>query len=855
MAKCHQCFADVGAGKRSGKCTICYCPADVELCQRCAMWEFGPVDTVPDMTVDLRRKQAIAEVSRQDQGKPTNAVSTLGEEPLACETFLRAMGEACPFLQSQLNGGSATLYEMPFNGYACKVIDKFQALYPTCKYDRLALQVLLILHLSSQERVQCRDVADRGGASTSDAAKPLKRWQTRTLARAHLVAHLDDLKAKFGDSVHAFLSKPSVQTALGSNDLEFFLKGVKHPTLMAIDLLSAAGSSEAARETLEVGLVLYHSLTATRSRSEVASHWVARVNPKDFTPKDALGFVSAEHFAHLYGDVGEAKALAVARRAELSRLWNVLGDSAPENALPAHPRFGDPAVASHALLDDAEKAYLQYLPVFDHEAAERASRTACEQHVRSRVVAALKQYRASHRAEPDLYQPLGWTSVKATRGTTKRLGIKDQLGGTSIDVVFRKAGTFGQVSTTLDTSETDNIDAFLDSLVQPDVLRARGKTVYLEVSGEEAVGDDPAAQQRRMARRDAVEAAVQASFGRKKKPYSVDPRVVPDDGGVGSAQEFVDDLCARMRAEFCVDQAFDVVPAQLILDGAGRDQPFTPKAWFPLKTSHVKYAALLPDCGFHADLALETVVGHYEAVTGSSPRPAHYMDWRNHKDHWLYDCFAIAQTRRPLFGSLSTQPFLPAPNPNYGGHIIFYARPPLASRCVFTFGDKHQPRRSMLLLLDTILFARDKKDRSPPEQSAEARQMVLYDLVQRRTNLIEHADKTPEALWAMTFEGKKIPYPTGDYLIECHVFGGIDLARDAWAFVPACDDASKDAVKPSDLAAARADLARLYPRLRILPYEPLKYTNRQSSMKSKDARREAVFKDVVEAGSPAAEED
>jgi hypothetical protein len=832
---CHQCKIDVGGSGRSGDCKVCYSKG-VDFCQRCAMWELGPLPADVDLAAAIRKADDEAEVEREDRDQPEDALNKIGDEPLACDVFLPTMGEVCPFFKDQLTNVKATLYGEQFKVYVCKVLDKFQDLYKTCKYDRLAIQVLIASHLSAQERVQCRDKKDASGESTSAAARPLKRWQTRSVARAHLTAHLDEVQTKFGKPIRDAVARPAWLLALGCDDLELFFKGFKHPTLAAIDLLAAAGGAPEAQEALEIFTIVHHALTATRARAVVKEHWSAKnVN---FTAKEALGFLSEEYFVHLYGDVAVGKAFSDAAEAQLECLWNVLGDDDPKNALPAHPRYADIAVSGNGLLDGTEKAYLQYLPTFDHPEAQAGARTACETAVRTRVLATLKAYLADY-APVEWYKPptlvLSWTDTPAIKGRTKTLTIKEprRLAIPAVDLVFGPDGTHASVA--LAALQKNKIAPFIRSLLTPSDLRANGYRVEIEITGESG-------NTRRGTRRTVVEAAVREAFDAEKQAFSWQPAFVDAHGAFDPGAPmpaFLDGLCARLAADFCVDQAFDAGVSKMIINNALANGIFTPKAWFPLKTKDVDYAVLFPDCPFDAE-TIDTIDEHYEDIQGSSPRPAHYMDWRNHKDIWLYDCFAIEHRRRPIFGSLSMQPYLPAPNSNYGGHILFYKRAPIAGRAVYTFGDKQQPRRSMLLVLDTILHGRTKKD-GATSQKPDARQKVLFQLLRRNDTIVHHADWDNARLWAKTFDGKKVPYPDGDSLIECQVFGGIVLTTDAWGFVPACEDkdslyyVAKDHIKDQDLAAARLQLQTVYPNITVFPYTYSKVAVLPSDTSGKDA--------------------
>jgi hypothetical protein len=846
MAKCHQCFTDLGTGQRNGDCKVCHAKG-VDFCQRCAMWELGPMDAEDDVLPKLRKAKEVLLVPRQDRDKSSSSVGKHGDEPLACDVFLPLMGEVCPFIEDQLKNAKATLYEQPFKDYACKVLDKFQELYPTCKYDRVALQVLLVMYLSSQERVQCRTVKDSDGHSESAAAKPVKRWQTREIAVTHLTAHLDAVKDTFGDKVHGLVSKATWLKALGLDDLEFYLKGFKHGTLMAIDL----GGGADAREVVEIGVILYHALTAARTKAEVKGHWSSK--RPNFTSKEALGFLSEDHFKVLYGDVSVAKAFSDGAKAAINRLWLVLNDDRPENALPSHPRYRDDGVGGNGLLTTVEQHYLQYLPALDHPEGHEDLRTPCEKKVRARVARVMKEYRKIRDVQLWYKDPeltLDWQDLDATTGSTKKLKIEEtQRGGeiAPVDVTFTKSG-MGNVPTAITTTEMGKITSFVQSLLAADDLRRFEGKVKIRISGE--VGND-----RRKARRAAVEKAVRDEFDRLKAKFSHRLALVGDDGQAKALDEqaFLDDVIAKMKSDFCVDQAFDCGVSTMILDRAKLDRTFEPKAWFPLKLTPVKYAELFPDCGFSGAVELFTIDEHYEDIEGSSPRPAHYMDWRNHKDHWLYDCFAILKKRRPVFGSLSGQPILPEPNSNYGGHILYYKRTAIDGRCVFTFGDKQQPRRSMLLLLDTILFGRKKKDGAEAQKPA-GRQKVLFEFVQRYEQILELGDDhEPDELWQMTFARDKTPYTDGDHLIECQIFGGIDLTRDAWGFVPAHEDGAspyyvkKNHLTSDDLGAAKLKLASVYPHVVVLPYKPSEIAGRKSAQ-NEDPQRAALFVDVEAAG-------
>jgi hypothetical protein len=772
MPACHQCNQDIGAHSRTGDCSICFA-SDVTFCATCAMWELGPQATDDDIFDDLRTAPVSVEidVQRQHSEESDDSTSTVAELPLDCKAFLATLAEVCPYIKGQLRNHDAKLYGKRFKTYACEVLDKFRALYPTCKYDRLALQVLLIMHLSSQERVQCRDSADKKAESSHADVKYLKRWQTRTIAATHLAQHLDAIEDEFGSDIKDLVGNKTWRDALALDDFELFMKGFKSPTLMAIDLLALAGGADAARETLEIAIIVYHALTATRRKSKLAEHWSQKAT--NFLPGEALGFLSTRHYEALYGD-GDGSEFCDEAKAKLNALWKVLGDGSPANQLPAHPRFADTKVANIGGLTAVEKNYLQYLPVFDHRAARAHRRSECERVVRARVVASVGDYRRQYCTDVHLRRVtvrLLETTIGGKLGSPKyiRVSVPEH---DEIALKFDKLPNQPHVRTDLAPGEQDKLDDLLGAIRDPAYLAARGNSFDLEVTYE--IGNT-----RRTTRRDAVlgiiRAALETDGVSTWLQYSSDPDNLGHDGVVvGDDEAYTDRLIKYMRRHFHVDQCFDDDLARLLMTR----NDVLPKAWFPLKLRAKPYADIFPACGFavHGP-ELDVIDEHYAEFGGTSPRPAHYVDWRNHKDLWLYDCFAILPRRRPLFCSLSLQPIVPEPNPNYGSHTLLFSRSRTENRSVHTFGDKQQPRRSMLLLLDDILYERAKKD-GQPGQSADNRAKVADDLLRRFERVKATRNLSLELQWAVTLAEPAVPYPGPDLLLECQIFGPINPTHD-----------------------------------------------------------------------------
>jgi len=670
MAKtCHQCRTKFKKGGRRGPCSICS-SSNVWFCPTCAMWELGPRDEpLLNLPRELKKgAKSVIEVQRQKSTKSKDNVSTVNNETPNCRKLLRKLGRVCPVIKDQRFADDAFLYGVRFKvqgkceGYVCRALSTFDRLYPSCRHDRLMMKILLVFHLSTQERVQCRDAKDAKADSTRANVQFTHRWDTRALAAVHFRKHSKAIEKQFGRR-GLFGTDDAPALALGWNDIEFFMKGLKHITLAGIDLLAlCGGDKKLAKKVLEIGVILYHVLTAVRTCDEIKAHWSD--NPQGgFHPRHGLGYLSKEHFKDLYDKEGSAQAedFTTKVQRELNRLYTVLDDvgrkERPYNQLPKHPRFPDAEIAMG--LDPVVTDYLQYLPTFDHPASQKKQRSECEQTVRTRV-------------ERQVRDVLGWR--------TRR-----------------------------------------------------------------------------------------------------------------SASKLLDKLYVEMRNDFRVDQAFDTSVANILKDCIANHRSFEPKGWFPVFARDIPFSEVFPDCGF-GNATFVGVRKHYEdtrnVVGVTSGRPAHYLDWRNAKDNWLYDGFPLPLRQRPVFSSLSAHPFVPEPNSNYGHHVFLYKPDRIRGRFVLTLGDKQQPCRSMLLLLDRVLFSYDQKDGSEP-QGADNRLEVFSRVIERHQAIEADRGKTIAQIWQGQLAKKMVPSLGADYLFECQIFGGIDLDTDLAGIVLTSHDVAK----------------------------------------------------------------
>lgn len=773
MAKCHQCNKDLTdvQDPRTGACKVCFAK-DRVFCDDCAMWELGPLESGDRPLDEVKKSEREIKAQRQVYHRVKTAVSTVANILITPEEFLETMGDVCPFFKKQLTTADATLYGKQFKKYAKHAIETFHKHYPSCKYDHLAIQILIAMHLSSQERVQCRADKDTTGKSSKAEVKYLKRWQTRTIASEHLKQHLDKVEEQFGKRRRELVEKKSWLSALKLDELELYLKRLYDPTIMALHLEKVAGKGSDAREALEVAAVVYHVITASRDKATLGNHWSCAKDLK-FEPYEALGFVSPDYYDFLYGKTGDGSKFSDKASGLINKVWTVLDDNRPKNKLPSHPRYRDASLPGD--LPEAVQEYLQYLPKFDTPANKADERTECEKIVRKRIVVSVKDYAPEWlKTWPELEQPTTMTKEKNT-------DFHMECGSRKQTIKFPK-GFYGiQHVRSIKSAEDRKIVAFVDTVVK-DVFDNQLEEVTIKYTRADFTSKS--AKKRQDAREINITSRVKELFEKKRKTFESSFLIDGvDTWDETAAERLIDKILDDMKNNFYVDQAFDDDLAKAIfqLPKPPNTKKCVPMAWFPYKLRDFKYSQIFPECGFRDSVTLECIDQHYADTGGSSPRPAHYMDWRNHKDIWLYDCFPIPQRFRPLFCSLSVQPYIPEPNPVYGEHELLFKIDNVKNRCIYTFGDRSQPVRSLLLLLDILFYGRDQKDRTKGKD-AETCFKLIDILFFRLVHVKPHADTDIVKLWKK-MQGLKTILVDASSLFECQVFGPIDVTSDFQAVV------------------------------------------------------------------------
>lgn len=369
MPNCHQCNAVLAGAGRRGACRTCFKP-DARFCDTCGVWELGPAD---DSDIYLRDPVPVeaptARISarRLSRSTPSDELTTVAPSDL-----LNLMARRCPLINAQCQDREL-LHGVEWETYVRNTLARFDELYPECPFDTRSMHVLIIGYLCTKQTVERS--AELGADDTADVRhRQIHRFDIRQLAEKHHHQHFRGL-------IHPDIWDEA-PVALGSDDLEWYLKGKRHITLSAKKFLELGDDDVArARTIFEISVLLYHAIHCVRTRAEIEAH--PSNTTVTFRPAEALGYLSTHHYAALFGDVDTPGDFTDETKDRLKKLYAAIGSA----GLPQHPRYPDADVAASTLLTQVEKDYLQYLPTLDE--ADPAQRTECETQVRTRVVETL----------------------------------------------------------------------------------------------------------------------------------------------------------------------------------------------------------------------------------------------------------------------------------------------------------------------------------------------------------------------------------------------------------------------------------------------------------------------------------
>ena len=154
----------------------------------------------------------------------------------------------------------------------------------------------------------------------------------------------------------------------------------------------------------------------------------------------------------------------------------------------------------------------------------------------------------------------------------------------------------------------------------------------------------------------------------------------------------------------------------------------------------------------------------------------------------------------------------------------------------------------MLLTLDTILHGRKKKD-GAKKQAKETRQKVLFQLLRRADEIDLCAGEDDHALWQRTMK-ELVPYPDGDLLIECQIFGRADLTTFGRGVAIAVEDGAAPEYMASkhltlvELGTAKTHISGVLPDLGVHDYRPSVYKKVQQLTPSGKPEWDADLSDL-----------
>ena len=164
-----------------------------------------------------------------------------------------------------------------------------------------------------------------------------------------------------------------------------------------------------------------------------------------------------------------------------------------------------------------------------------------------------------------------------------------------------------------------------------------------------------------------------------------------------------------------------------------------------------------------------------------------------------------------------------------------FKRSEVKNRCVHTLGDKQQPRRSMLLLLDDVFYEHIKKDKDAG-QSHEDRAQVADDILARMELLQICNGKELKEQWALVSQRDKTPYPGSDLLIECQIFGDVKLNNHGESVI-----INSDALGDGEKEKILGQVTNTY-NLEYLPYTQALATRDKKEYPSQETRKALLNK-------------
>lgn len=796
--KCHICNRTIQQQdakrpwKPDFKCSHCHDQrANLHYCNSCWWWECGPMpaaNALPEKVKGKRVQDPLVSPCplRGDEAED-------GEKDKRDEHKLRFQ-EKCPLVASKWDGG--------LEGALDKALQAYDELY----YEPGDLEDDELEAVEAQRRLvhaMCAALVSSHYRCRDTTVNIVHLWDTPVVASKHLEVCYGSMTTTDGKR---FVPKAKAKVAkaalLAYEIIERILKdklnvAQAHKQLRDLQAELTLSNGEI-KETMELAIMAFHCCNVHR---EADDHWDwidpvvggTKVDKGKFKPGKASGFLSAKFKKDTFADT---KLTTEAQQ----KLGNVYASLCIQGQVPGDQRFADQQVAnlSGNVLTPVQARYLQTLPRYDHVGQQVGTHAPkCEKNIRKRVKNRIKavldavvQIRTNKAQELTAF-----AQTLRDVGAYRAQDIPDPIGQPfALNAMVR----LGQLKTTKDqeVKAYQTVGGWFSR-----AKKSKRRDYQTKKNEQQALANAQA------------EAFVINNMLQGYPSYR-DLFVADSLFSAGVITNLVKDTNTdTIRAD--LDPLLDALITDIRggthwLEHSTKDGLFTALAGnpqnFAFRTEtfsaqeQIDWSDVLNLCPkSNAGSTGGDFTGmRYDVTTvqtrtdGREKAWPWYIDWRVEKDRFIYDYHDIPPQELSNFCSFTHWRYdeCPCPYPTYGHHLIVLDPNIInLNRCVFTLGDKGQPHRSALMMLqDIVCGVRTKYDTDGPGASDR------FETLLRLLAHIQHpAPQLPDAAgmrtrwrtlvqnlnWTRFDANQKMPYmPDMLPVIEVHMFGSV-LIEDA----------------------------------------------------------------------------
>ena len=668
------------------------------------------------------------------------------------------MKEACDLIKTQFN-------DVTFKNYvekACLTYDKI--FYKTDEPEqedidkRRVMHVLITVYISSH--TLCRNLDNH----------KVHLHNTTTIAAKHLE---NCFWGNFpSDEEEQFIPilRNEAKAAIGQETIERYIKGkltianAQRDLKKLKDAPFSLRNDQALQDAVKLSIMLYQCCTANRKQNDRDTWYTGLPDLANsftpgllFDPQYASGYISTSLYDKFFD--GDTHKFNKKVEDELGSLFATLYNT---NNAPADNRFPDARVDNLGpngsnVLSAQHVAYLRSLPRMDRIGVDAAHRTPCEVNIRKRITGRLSQlFDGANLSKEKMLKHIEDLKKPLSDGL-KKLNKKSKSLKRKIWWLKKLRINYGDSAkwrTALE-AQIEKVQFRLDrcerfrGVINEKIHRTNNANTRMDDLLDLLIKDMNSNHYWR-----------ESTYTKRFFDYFV------------TAARAVDKRDFFIRTE-TYDKAAQITYAE-VLDKCPKNNPGNIVGNFP-------------GLNYNVNDVKRSTDGRQNAWPW-------YLDWRVNKDWMLYDHFDFPPDKLSTFSSytswLWTEP--PATNTTYGYHTIIWDPNIInLNRCVLTVGDKGNPRRSMLMLLQDVICKTKNKDGSDPglggmsaERFALLSQIISHiesdppDAAVPKNALCQHWKEMIRKCGCRWYSKDNKMHALRGPVVECHMFGFVRL-RDA----------------------------------------------------------------------------